>query len=73
MGNISAPLAKVAFCFRLLPHCRELVANGEPIRLGWRAFDVLLVLMWRMARRGCEIGECLSLVTEHRSSLLLLA
>ena len=38
--------ASVAFGrFRLLPHRRELLANGQPIRLGGRAYDVLLALI----------------------------
>src|SRR3954452_10190178 len=31
--------------FRLLPHRRELLADGEPVRLGARAFDVLTMLV----------------------------
>jgi len=31
--------------FRLLPHRRELLANGQPIKLGGRAYDVLLALI----------------------------
>ena len=31
--------------FRLLPHRRELRADGEPVELGGRAFDVLMVLI----------------------------
>jgi hypothetical protein len=27
--------------FRILPHRRELLADGQPIRIGGRAFDVL--------------------------------
>ena len=38
--------ASVAFGgFRLYPHRRELLANGQPIRLGGRAYDVLLTLI----------------------------
>jgi len=31
--------------FRILPHRRQLLAEGRPIRLGGRAFDLLLALM----------------------------
>src|SRR5215831_5816241 len=31
--------------FRLLPHRRELLADGEPVKLGGRAFDVLMTLI----------------------------
>src|SRR6516162_7175415 len=31
--------------YRLLPHRRELRADGEPVELGGRAFDVLMVLI----------------------------
>jgi DNA-binding winged helix-turn-helix (wHTH) protein len=31
--------------FRILPHRRELLADGRPIRIGGRAFDVLMVLI----------------------------
>jgi predicted ATPase/DNA-binding winged helix-turn-helix (wHTH) protein len=31
--------------FRLLPHRRKLLADGQPIRLGGRAFDVLMALI----------------------------
>jgi DNA-binding winged helix-turn-helix (wHTH) protein len=31
--------------FTLLPHRRELLADGQPIELGGRAFDVLLALI----------------------------
>src|SRR5215813_15374281 len=31
--------------FRLLPHRRELLADGEPVKLGGRAFDVLVTLI----------------------------
>src|SRR5215472_14540991 len=39
-------LAGVGFGrFRLLPHRRELLADGEPVKLGGRAFDVLMTLI----------------------------
>ena len=31
--------------FRMLPHRRELLADGQPIKLGGRAFDVLMALI----------------------------
>jgi predicted ATPase/DNA-binding winged helix-turn-helix (wHTH) protein len=31
--------------FRALPHRRELIADGQPIKLGGRAFDVLMALL----------------------------
>src|SRR4029077_13630600 len=31
--------------FRILPHRRELLADGRPIRLGGRTFDVLMALI----------------------------
>ena len=31
--------------FRLLPHRRELLADGRPVKLGGRAFDVLVALI----------------------------
>src|SRR5437868_1689061 len=31
--------------FGVLPHRRELLAHGEPIKLGGRAFDVLMALI----------------------------
>jgi predicted ATPase/DNA-binding winged helix-turn-helix (wHTH) protein len=47
--------ARVAFGrFLLLPHRRELLADGEPVRLGARAFDVLMVLI---EARGATVGK----------------
>jgi predicted ATPase/DNA-binding winged helix-turn-helix (wHTH) protein len=31
--------------FRVLPHCRELLADGAPVKLGGRAFDILMALI----------------------------
>lgn len=31
--------------FRILPHRREVLADGRPIELGGRAFDILMVLV----------------------------
>lgn len=44
-SNAGAP-AGIAFGrFRVLPHRRELLADGRPVRLGGRAFDVLMTLV----------------------------
>jgi predicted ATPase/DNA-binding winged helix-turn-helix (wHTH) protein len=46
MDLASETPASVAFGrFRVLPHRRELLADGRPIRLGGRAFDVLMALI----------------------------
>src|SRR5712672_1529528 len=46
MDTASEPTASVAFGrFRVLPHRRELLADGRPIELGGRAFDVLMALI----------------------------
>jgi DNA-binding response OmpR family regulator len=38
--------ASVAFGrFRVLPHRLELLADGSPVKLGGRAFDVLITLL----------------------------
>jgi DNA-binding response OmpR family regulator len=40
--------SKTSLAFRrfvLLPHRRELLADGKPVRLGARAFDLLLALV----------------------------
>src|SRR5215831_461371 len=31
--------------FRLLPHRRELLADGQPVKLGGRVFDLLMTLI----------------------------
>ena len=31
--------------FRILPHRREFLVDGQPIRIGGRAFDVLMALI----------------------------
>ncbi len=39
-------LASVGFGrFQMLPHRREMIADGKPIKLGGRAFDVLMTLI----------------------------
>ena len=46
MERLSETPASVAFGrFRALPHRRELLADGLPIKLGGRAFDVLITLL----------------------------
>src|SRR6201996_9637928 len=46
MNTTSQTSASVRFGrFEVLPHRRELLADGRPIRLGGRAFDVLMALI----------------------------
>ena len=46
MNSASEPTAMVAFGrFRVVPQRREVLADGQPIRLGGRAFDVLVALL----------------------------
>src|SRR5207344_1891169 len=46
MDTASEAPAGIAFGrFLLLPHRRELLAEGRPIKLGGRAFDVLMALI----------------------------
>jgi predicted ATPase/DNA-binding winged helix-turn-helix (wHTH) protein len=46
MDPVTEPQASVAFGrFRMLPHRREVLADGRPVRLGDRAFDVLMALI----------------------------
>ena len=40
--------------FQVSPHRRELLADGRPIKLGGRAFDVLMALI---EARGAVIGK----------------
>ncbi len=55
MNPASEPPASVAFGrFRVLPQRRELLADGRPIRLGGRAFDVLMALI---EARGAVVGK----------------
>jgi predicted ATPase/DNA-binding winged helix-turn-helix (wHTH) protein len=55
MDPASELTASVAFGrFRVLPHRRELLADGRPIRLGGRAFDVLMALI---EARGAVVGK----------------
>ena len=51
MVRLSDPPAIVEFGhFTILAHRRQLLAEGRPIRLGGRAFDLLLALI---EARGC--------------------
>ena len=44
--RLSDTPASIAFGrFRVLPHRRELLADGRPVKLGGRAFDVLITLL----------------------------
>ena len=46
MARQSDPPAIIEFGhFSILPHRRQLLADGRPIRLGGRAFDLLLALI----------------------------
>ena len=55
MNSASEPTAMVAFGrFRVVPQRRELLADGQPIRLGGRAFDVLLALI---EARGAVVSK----------------
>src|SRR5271170_2670762 len=55
MDLASEPAADIAFGrFQVLPHRRELLADGQPIKLGGRAFDVLMALI---EARGEIVGR----------------
>ena len=55
MEPVPATPAEIDFGrFQVLPHRRELVAEGQPIKLGGRAFDVLMALI---EARGTVIGK----------------
>jgi predicted ATPase/DNA-binding winged helix-turn-helix (wHTH) protein len=55
MEPASEASASVAFGrFRVLPHRRELLADGRPIKLGGRAFDVLMALI---EARGAVVSK----------------
>src|SRR5215472_11526708 len=46
MVRLSDPPAIIEFGhFSILPHRRQLLADGRPVRLGGRAFDLLMVLL----------------------------
>src|SRR5271155_2522186 len=55
MGPVSDAAAGVAFGrFRVSPHRRELLADGQPIKIGGRAFDVLIALI---EARGAVVSK----------------
>jgi predicted ATPase/DNA-binding winged helix-turn-helix (wHTH) protein len=55
MEPASETMAGVAFGrFQVSPHRRELLADGQPIKLGGRAFDVLMALI---EARGEVVGK----------------
>ncbi len=54
MDPAPAPAAIEFGRFRVLPHRRELVADGRPLALGGRAFDVLMVLI---EAAGAVVGK----------------
>src|SRR5271170_7775607 len=45
MTQASVPFSIEFGHFKLLPHRRELLADGHPVELGGRAFDVLMALV----------------------------
>jgi predicted ATPase/DNA-binding winged helix-turn-helix (wHTH) protein len=55
MSPLYGAPAGIAFGrFRVLPHRREVLADGQPIKLGGRAFDVLMALI---EARGEVVGK----------------
>src|SRR5258708_11325414 len=55
MGTASAPSAALAFGrFLVLPHRREVLGDGEPLKLGGRAYDVLMALI---AAQGAVVSK----------------
>jgi len=55
MDPVSEAPASVGFGrFRILPHRREVLADGRPIELGGRAFDILMALV---EANGSVIGK----------------
>ena len=55
MDPVPEAKAGVAFGnFRVVPHRREIIANGRPLKLGGRAFDVLMALI---EARGAVVGK----------------
>src|SRR5215470_7622768 len=55
MHAASEPPAGISFGrFLLLPHRRELLADGQPVKLGGRAFDVLIALI---EARGAVVSK----------------
>src|SRR5712671_4343121 len=55
MELTSETLAIIEFgCFRVVPHRRELLADGRPVHLGGRTFDVLMALI---EGQGAVVGK----------------
>ncbi|MBV9378564.1 MAG: winged helix-turn-helix domain-containing protein [Alphaproteobacteria bacterium] len=55
MDPVSEAPASVEFGrFRILPHRREVLADGQPIELGGRAFDILMALV---EANGSVVGK----------------
>ena len=55
MDPVSEAPASVEFGrFRILPHRREVLADGRPIELGGRAYDVLTALI---EANGAVVGK----------------
>jgi DNA-binding winged helix-turn-helix (wHTH) protein len=54
MDPASAPAAIKFGRFSVLPHRRELLAEGRPLELGGRAFDVLMALI---EASGAVVGK----------------
>ena len=55
MDPLSEALASVEFGrFRILPHRREVLADGRPIELGGRAYDVLMALIEASGRSSAK-------------------
>src|SRR5437868_1905430 len=54
MDPAPAPAAIEFGRFRILPHRRELLAQGRPVELGGRAFDVLMALI---QASGAVVGK----------------
>src|ERR1700757_5218100 len=55
MDTVSEAPAGIAFGrFLLLPHHRELLADGRPVKLGGRPFDVLMALI---EARGAVVSK----------------
>jgi DNA-binding response OmpR family regulator len=53
MNPVAETAAGVAFGhFRVMPHRRELPADGRPINLGGRAFDLLMALIGAKREAG---------------------
>ena len=55
MNPVSETPSGIAFGrFQVVPHRRELLVDGQPTKLGGRAFDVLMTLI---EARGAVVGR----------------